>query len=111
MVEGERQRRGGEIAETGMMFGGGRRRLAAMGEGSGGGDGGVALVLRITLYFFASYVAGKATRTQGALWRKGGPDYVLLQSPVQLVSGFFSGYPFGQGISQNRWQISRYPPL
>jgi hypothetical protein len=27
---------GGEIAETGMMFGGGRGRLAARGEGSGG---------------------------------------------------------------------------
>jgi hypothetical protein len=33
--EGERQRRGGEIAETGTMFGGGRGRLAARGEGSG----------------------------------------------------------------------------
>ena len=33
--EGERQRRGGEIAETGMMFGGGWGRLAARGEGSG----------------------------------------------------------------------------
>ena len=35
---------GGEIAETRVMFGGGRRRLAARGEGSGGGDGGVTLV-------------------------------------------------------------------
>jgi hypothetical protein len=34
--EGERQRRGGEIAETGTMFGGSRGRLAARGEGSGG---------------------------------------------------------------------------
>ena len=33
--EGERQRRGGEIAETGAMFGGGWGRLAARGEGSG----------------------------------------------------------------------------
>ena len=32
----ERQRRWGEIAETGMMFGGGRGWLAARGEGSGG---------------------------------------------------------------------------
>ena len=36
---------GGEIAETGTMFGGGWGRLAARGEGSGGGDGGVALGL------------------------------------------------------------------
>ena len=44
--EGERQRRGGEIAiaETGTMFGGGWGRLAARGEGSGGGNSGVALV-------------------------------------------------------------------
>jgi len=42
--KGERQRRGGEIAETGAMFGGGWGRLAARGEGSGGGDGGVTLV-------------------------------------------------------------------
>ena len=42
--EGERQRRGGEIAETGTMFDGGWGRLAARGEGSRGGDGGVALV-------------------------------------------------------------------
>ena len=34
--EGEWQRRGEEIAETGTMFGGGRGRLAARGEGSGG---------------------------------------------------------------------------
>ena len=40
MVEGERQRRGGETAETGVMFDGGRRRLAAREEGSGGGGGG-----------------------------------------------------------------------
>ena len=45
MDEGERQRRGGEIAETGAMFGGGWGLLAARGEGSGGGDGGVALGL------------------------------------------------------------------
>ena len=50
MVEGERQRRGGEIAETGVMFGGGRRRLATRGEGSGGGDGGVALGLSPFFY-------------------------------------------------------------
>ena len=31
---------GGEIAETGTMFGGGWGRLAARGEGSGGGGGG-----------------------------------------------------------------------
>ena len=37
--------RGGEIAETGTMFGGGWGRLAARGEGSGGGNGGVALGL------------------------------------------------------------------
>ncbi len=36
---------GGEIAETGTMFGGGWGRLAARGEGSGGSDGGVALGL------------------------------------------------------------------
>ena len=42
--EGERQRWGGEIAETGAMFGGGWGRLAARGEGSGGSDGGVTLV-------------------------------------------------------------------
>ena len=35
---------GGEIAETGTMFDGGWGRLAARGEGSRGGDGGVALV-------------------------------------------------------------------
>ena len=40
MAKGERQRRGGEIAETGVMFGGGRRRLAAREEGSGGDGGG-----------------------------------------------------------------------
>ena len=33
--EGERQRRGGGIAETGTMFGGGWGWLAARGEGSG----------------------------------------------------------------------------
>jgi hypothetical protein len=79
---------GGGIAETGAMFGGGWGRLAARGEGSGGGDGGVFgfislfSILRITYntypgIFFASYVAGKATRTQGALRREGGPDCVL----------------------------------
>ena len=68
------------------MFGGGRRRLAARGEGSGGGDGGVALDLSPFFYhenypgiFFAS-VAGKATRTQGALRREGGPDCVLCRT-------------------------------
>ena len=34
--EEERQRWGGEIAETGTMFGGGWGRLAARGESSGG---------------------------------------------------------------------------
>ena len=49
---------GGEITETGTIFCGGWGRLAARGEGSGGGDGGVALDLshffymRITLEFF-----------------------------------------------------------
>ena len=50
---------GGEIAETGTMFGGGWGRLAARGEGSGGGDGGVALglspfflSLELPWYFF-----------------------------------------------------------
>jgi hypothetical protein len=83
------------------MFGGGWGRLAARGEGSGGGDGDHCLshtVLRavrhtvrhtLFLHFFHSpiavvqifllrtYVAGKATRTQGALRREGGPDCVL----------------------------------
>jgi hypothetical protein len=36
--------RGGEIAETRAMFGGGWGRLAARGEGSGGSDGGMTLV-------------------------------------------------------------------
>jgi len=35
---------GGEIAETGAMFGGGWGQLAARGEGSGGGNSGVTLV-------------------------------------------------------------------
>ena len=35
---------GAEIAETGTMFGGGWGRLAARGEGSGGGDSVVTLV-------------------------------------------------------------------
>ena len=43
--ERERQCRGGEIAETGAIFGGGWGRLAARGGGgSGGGDGVVTLV-------------------------------------------------------------------
>ncbi len=42
--KGERQQRGGEIAETGAMFGGGWGWLAARGEGSGGSDGRVTLV-------------------------------------------------------------------
>ena len=42
--KGERQRRGGGIAETGTMFGGSWGRLAARGEDSGGGDGVVTLV-------------------------------------------------------------------
>jgi len=70
--------------QTGTMFGDGWGRLAARGEGSGGGNGGVALglspfflSLELPWYFFASYVAGKATRTQGALRREGGPDYAL----------------------------------
>ena len=42
--EGERQRRGGEIAETRVMFGGGWGRLAARGEDSRGGDGMVTLI-------------------------------------------------------------------
>ena len=80
---------GGEIAETGTMFGGGWGRLAARGEGSGGGDGGVALglspyllslELHTLVFFFASYIAGKATRTQGALRREGGPDCVLCRT-------------------------------
>ncbi len=40
----ERQRWEGEIAEARAMFGGSWGRLAARGEGSGGGDGGVTLV-------------------------------------------------------------------
>jgi hypothetical protein len=38
--EGERQRRGGEIAETGTMFGGCWGRLSARGEGSSRGSSG-----------------------------------------------------------------------
>ena len=41
---------GGEIAETGTMFGGGWGWLAARGVGSRGGDGGVALGLSPFFY-------------------------------------------------------------
>ena len=37
---------------------------------------------------------------------------VILQSPVQLVSGFFWDISLRpRDLSQNRWQISRYLPL
>ena len=42
--EGEWQRRGGGIAATGTMFGGGWGRLPARGEDSGGSDGMVTLI-------------------------------------------------------------------
>ena len=47
---------GGGIAETGAMFGGGWGRLAARGEGSGGGDGGVALGLSPFFWYFFRFV-------------------------------------------------------
>ena len=83
----ERQRQGGEIAETGMMFGGGWGRLAARGEGSGGGDGGVALAwvylpffyLRITYipWYFFRFVVKPQKRKELCGGREGQTAYYV----------------------------------
>ena len=96
------------------MFGGGWGRLAARGEGSGGGDGGVALglspfFLSLELHtypgiFFASYVAGKATRTQSG--REGQTAYYVERKALRCgarkatlvhlhVASYFMNFRFG----------------
>jgi hypothetical protein len=109
---------GGEIAETGTMFGGGWGRLAARGEGSGGGDGGVALglspyllslELHTLVFFFASYIAGKATRTQGALRREGGPDCVLCRTAETLADPYKGKTPLPRVPNYQEPFASRHP--